>query len=441
MKIKAAVVALLALAACGGDDTASTGDASGVGPEASAGDGSGEGAADAAPSCGTNAWLTYGHDSRRTFTSDACIKGNLKKKWTYTPAPPMGRTSKAFNRAIAQSDAVFLQWAASDDPYTGTTAADRVSIDGMRVWTFDSGSDSNLKFWPTFAFGSLFLDDDGVYVLDGATGKKTATTGVDRWGQIAFDDTRLYASNCLKLDGPGLEVWAFGTDTKPIWQKNTYAKCGEAEGEIAGGTALDGGVLFTTASYVFQAKPAPLASGVYALDAVTGAQKWFKPYTPTSSISAGEGKVYFIDSSATLFALSETDGSVAWSQPVMSSANQAPVLIDNKIVIMSQGSLVSFSSAGKAGWKTMVPSASFVSPTSALSNNCSGGQYPNQETTIAGAGGSHTLVVTTGTGLAVFSALDGTLAWSDATLGALHDPVVTGTRVYALGAMGLVAFE
>src|ERR1019366_6583643 len=170
MKSFLAFFALLALPACGGDDSVSTtGDASPN--EGGGGDGPnpmGEAGIDAAPSCGTGAWLTYGHDSRRTFTSDACIKGKLKKKWAYTPAAPMGRTSKAFNRAIAQSDAVFLQWAASDDPYTGTT------------------------------------------------GKQSATTGVDLWGQIAFDSPRLYASNVMKLDGPGLETWAFGVDTKPI---------------------------------------------------------------------------------------------------------------------------------------------------------------------------------------------------------------------------------
>ena len=393
------------------------------------------------PSCGTDGWPTYGHDSRRTFTSDGCITGNLAKKWTYVPAPPSGRTANAFNRAIAQSDAVFLQWAASADPYTGTTAADRVTVDGARVWTFDSGTDSNLKFWPTFAMGSLFLDDDGVYVLDGATGTKTADTGVDLWGQIAFDSTRMYATNVFKADGPGLKVWSFGLDTKPIWEKNTYAMCGEQEGDVAGGIALDGGVVFVTASYVFDKSPAPLASGVYALDAATGAQKWFVPYTPTSSISAGNGNVYFVDSSKDLVALSQKDGSVVWHVAVAASGDQAPVLIDGQVVVSTQTGLSAFTLAGAPSWSAPITSPTFLNTAGGLSNGCSGGTYAVQGTTIAGAAGSHTLVVTTSTGLVVFSTADGRPLWSDATLGALHDPIVVGKRVYALDATGLVAFE
>src|SRR5262252_6446422 len=164
--LSGAVLVTLTFAACGSDDgSAPTGALGGGAPTddgsapadatgspvegAAGGEASGRDGAPSPPACGEGAWATYGHDARRTFASDACTKGPLSVAWSYAPEPSGGRTFEALFHAIGSADGVFLQWMATDPPYTGTTAADRVSPEGKRVWTWDSGTDTNFGNWLT----------------------------------------------------------------------------------------------------------------------------------------------------------------------------------------------------------------------------------------------------------------------------------------------------
>src|SRR6185437_7357324 len=261
--------------------------------------------------------------------------------------------------AIAQSDAVFLGWSASDMMYLGTSAADRLDTSGNRVWTFDSGTDSNLGNWPSVALGSLVLNEDGIDWLDLATGSKTAGNGLDNWGETLTDGTNLYAVNDSHVDGPGIYVGAYDGTGKQLWTANSYGMCRIDAGDIAGGLALDGGVLFYAPSYSLgMGVTVPFSSGVYAFDPAKGTQKWFQATTPTSGISAGGELLYLVEGGSTLMARKQADGTMAWSAALTGAGTQAPLLAAGKVVVATAQGVSSFDAAtGKAGWTASINGA------------------------------------------------------------------------------------
>ena len=405
--------------------------------------------AEAGPSCGTGGWITYGHDGARTFASDACIKGPLTRTWTYAPAPPSGRTLDAVQHALATVDGVYLQWAASDGMYIGTTAADRVSLAGMRVWTFDSGSDANMGNWaslttPIVVEGgtqqSLFVQDDGVYVLDVGTGKKRATTGVDWWGQTIPDAKGgAWLVDTSKSDGPGLFVAELDAGAKTIWQQNKQGDmCGQSLADQMGGLALDGGVLFYASLMTTGGTTQPtFKSGLYAFDAATGTPKWNVPSTPASVISAGNGLVYGIEADAVV-ARSQKDGSVKWSKPLAGAGAQAPVLAGGMVIAAGASGVSSFDGvSGAPVWSASLTGAAAMGWQGTLTNGCGGSQNEGAATatSMAAAIPSGTLVVTASDGVHVLSLATGKDQWHGAVPGAVnpvHDPVLVGDTVYVV---------
>ena len=400
------------------------------------------------PPCGTDAWSTYGHDARRSFATDACTKGPLTAMWHYQPAPPTGRTFETAFHAIAQTDGVFLQWMASDSPYTGTTAADRVSPSGTRVWTFDTGTDSNFGNWLTRWNDVVILNDDGVYLLDAATGMKKSSTGVDWWGQTIGDPARLYLANMLQADGPGLFVGAVDATTKLLWQQNLHQECGHGWGDVVGGLALDGGLLFYAPSYRSgTGETLTFPSGVFAFDAAAGTPKWsVTTVTPSSALSAGSGRIYLVEG-ANLVARSELDGTQAWSAPLVAPGGQAPVLADGKAIVATSAGVLAFDAAtGAPSWTAGTVMAQAPLSTSAITNGCGktiavGGAI---RTTMAASLASDTLVVTAFDGLHLLSLSTGAESWKGTLDGGsadLHDPIPMGHLVYAIDSTGLVALE
>ena len=134
------VAATLALAACGGKkgtsstSSSTTGGHGHGGGDGGTGTGGSGGHGGSVPSCGTDAWTTYGHDARRTSASDGCVKGALSTTWRYAPAPPPGKSLNDVFNAVGESDGVFLAWSASNGMYLGTSAADRVDTTGPRSY-------------------------------------------------------------------------------------------------------------------------------------------------------------------------------------------------------------------------------------------------------------------------------------------------------------------
>jgi PQQ-like domain len=426
----------------GGSSSTSTGTAGGGGIGGSA------------PMCASGAWITYGHDARRTSTSPGCVKGPLTTAWRYVPAPPMGKKVNAVFCAIAQSDAAFLQWSAENGMYLGTTAADRVDTSGKRVWTFDNGTDSNVGNWPSIAFESLVLNDDGIYYLDLATGMKTQGTGVDYWGQTVEDGGRLYAVNSSHVDGPGIFVGAFDAQAKQLWAANQYGMCRIDASDIANGIAADQGTLFYAASYSpGMGVMLPFASGLYAFEGATGNQKWTQPTTPTSAVSAGGGLVY-LSEQGTLVARKQSDGSIAWMGSAKGTGSQAPVIVGSLVIVATDTGVSAFDAQkGDSKWTAMIPGAA----AHAFALGFSGGCVPGSSmwsansfgtavhtTSLAAAGGNNTLVVTAPDGVHLLSIADGSEQWKGMpamAMGALGDPVIVDGVVYVMDQGGLLQLK
>jgi hypothetical protein len=420
----------------------------------------GPAASDASPDvsvpCGTSPWATIGHDGQRTSATDACVSGALTYRWRYVPVPPSGKALNYVFHAIAQSDATFLEWSAQDAQYVGTTAVDRVSIAGARVWTWDSGTDANLGHWLTLALGAVIANDDGLYYLDPSSGTKTHADAVDYWGQTASDAARLYVVNDSHVDGPGLFVAAYDAMAKQLWQANTYGMCRIDSGDLSGGAiAVDGGTLYYAAQYAAPiGVTLPFVSGVYAFDGASGTQKWFKPTSPISGISAGSGRVFLVEGTK-LVARNEIDGAIAWTAAVTGAGVQAPAVAGSLVVLATQAGVQAFDAAsGASRWSATVPGAGVPPTVITFTGGCKGdfttwaslnvGASALPTTSLAVALASQTVVVTAPDGIHILALGTGMEVWKGAVAqatGRLRDPVLVGKRVYAMDDGALIALD
>lgn len=445
----------VATGGAGGSGAAATGGSGGTGASGGSGGAagsSGTGGAGGGPTCGDGAWVTYGHDGRRTSASDGCIGGTLTTLWGYSPLPPAGKSVSKLWHPLASADAAYLHWAATIPPYLGTTAADRIDAAGQRVWTFDSGTDANFGDWGSLWKDRLVLDADGIFLLDTAAGTKTAGTGVDWWGQTIPTDGALFLANTSKADGPGLFVAEVDAKVAVLWKQNEQGtKCGESLADQTGGIALDGSTLFYAPRYATGSSTQPtFASGVYAFDTTAkGAKLWSVATTPRSAISAADGLVFLVEQpaggGATLLARKQTDGSVAWSAALSGSAGvQAPAIADGAVIVGTSAALLAFAvKDGTPRFSVPTPTGLSSPKTLTVGNGCAGqqplGNLP--DTAIAIAAGSQTAVVAQGSALSVVSLATGSLLTEvtpDGVTGQLVNPIVVGKRVYVVerGATG-----
>jgi hypothetical protein len=442
------ILPLLAAAACGGSSHGTSSGMGGGGSGTTSGSSStSAGTGGQAPGCGTDAWVTYGHDASRTGASDGCVEGPLTLLWGYSPAPPDGKMVNQLFHPLATKDQVYLHWSATAPPYTGTTAADRVTLDGTRVWTWDSGTDTDYGDWASLWKSVLAVQSDGLYYLDQTDGHSVAGTGVDWWGQSIPTDTNLLLANTSKSDGPGLFVAAMDDMAHVVWKQNEQGTmCGQGFTDQTGGIALDGSTLFYAPLYASGSSQMPaFASGLYAFDnGNMGKALWNVATTPASAVSAGGGLVFLGESqggSAKLVARKQSDGSIAWSADVMGGLGvQAPLLAGGKVIVASNaGSVLAFDAkSGNPAWTAMVSGAAAYPNSTPISNGCSGLQ-PAQNlptTTMAAALGSGTLIVVSNTQVSVLSLANGAVAWQGTPMGvtgyALVNPVVVGDRVYVV---------
>jgi hypothetical protein len=446
---------------CGSGSNGGSGDDGGPGSDGSNGgdggsDGSSSDALDesAPPPCGSSPWTTYGHDSQRTGATDACIGGALSLAYKYVPVPDAMRKLNGVYTAIAQSDGVFVEWSGSRDPYLGTTEVDRVDGTGKRQWTWDSGTDSNLGNWLTLALGQVVVNEDGLTYLDPVKGTVAASNGVDNWGFTAYDATRIYAINSSHVDGPGIYVGAYDVKQKSLWQKNTYGKCRIDAADGAAGIAVDGDTLFYAPLYTAgTGVTLPFKSGVYAFAGADGTQKWFQPTSPASAISVGGGLIYLVEGDALmgttkLVARKETDGSIAWSAPLMGAGSQAPVIAMGNIMVATQTDVECFDGpSGAPGWTHKIAGAGQPLTTLSFSGGCLGmsvAQSQHPLTFLAAALASQTLVVTAFDGIHVLRMTDGTEVWTGKVPmapGAVHNPVLVGKRLIVEDGQALYALD
>lgn len=370
------------------------------------------------PKCSSDVWTTYGHDAQRTGTSLGCCEGPLTPAWSYQPEGADMREAYA-EHVIVGSAGLYTTLMLGQSP-----AVDKLTPQGKQVWRFDSRVDIYRAEWPTLAHGVVFQNDDGFYLVDEATGKPIKRHFLDSWGQTLADATRFYGVNRWHIEGPPVFVGAMNRQGDEIWRQNKAGVEREDMRDIIGGIALDGGVVFQAARFLYN--PEFPKSGVYAFDAKDGKPRWSHPTKPRTQLAAGDGRIYLAEegSEGTLLrARSQKTGEVQWSTPVKLRRRAAPVLAGGNVhVVTGDGKLIAVNAAsGKLSWSVELakPPVKPVRP-------------PRWSTTLAAAAGSQTLLVTEGDELVVRRLADGGQQWRGRVGDAaeLHSPVIAGGRAY-----------
>lgn len=439
---------LLALAACGGSAKTDAGaddggrrdapdlDAPGedTGPLADTGapaDAPGDATGDdAGAGCGTDPWVTYAHDARRTSASDGCVAGPLSQTWSYTPTPPEGRTLRGVFRAVARDDLVILSWKTEftrPGGFPGMGSFDRVSPDGERVWTWENGWDAAFGYWPTIALGNAVMNDDGLYYVSLRTGMRTASAGNDIWGYTAPGTGRVFVVNDIKVDGPGVFVGAYDGDARPIWRENQAGSARLMDLDNVGAIAVAGDTLFLAADY---SAGVGLESGLYSFAAGDGTPGFHVALSAWGAMSVGSGRIYLVEDGGTrLVARRQSNGNEVWSAMLAGGGQQAPVLAGDLVIIATSAAVEAYhADSGEQAWTAPVAGAATTLP---------GGAFQvsrGTETHLAAALGSGTLLVATGSGLRLLDLATGDERWSGMPAG--RDPVIVGRRVYMISAGG-----
>jgi outer membrane protein assembly factor BamB len=343
------------------------------------------------------------------------------------PAPRGGRLAKP-HHAIAAGNAVFVSAVIGDAP-----ALIQLTRDGEPVWVFDSRVDISHAHWPLLAHDHVVLHDDGLYIVDRLSGSKLFDCGLDSWGQVIADASRLYLVNERHVDGPLVRVGAFDSTGQLIWQQNVAGAVRDDVRDAVGAIALDEGTLYQAADYRYTG-----LTGLFAFDATTGNSRWTAIAHPVGGVSAGRSNLYLVekgpkDAPALLTARAQASGDVRWSSPVRGHDGAAPALVENLVLTFSLEARLDAwdADSGQPVWTRSFPS--FAAQ-----------QIPNS-THAAAALGSSTIVVTAGSTLAVLSAEDGRELWSEDLanrgLGPVHSPIVANGRVYVVGDKEVVAFD
>lgn len=344
----------------------------------------------------TDAWSMFGHDARRSFASGGCIWHPLSTLWTYQPTAGTGRTMKTVERAIADTDGVYLTWnsTANYSNGRGTPALDRVSLAGAHVWTADRPLNDNYGNWSalfTYEFltgGSNYevrtgvvRNDDGLRVWNKATGPRYYTNDPiprpdfelasnDSWGESLVVGNNLWVYNQIAYHGPDMGLRAFDRRGNVIMRLNNYgyydnpnhtpvlpSEQWNTAQDLLGALASDGGYIYLGSLYDFRCsgtcdpnQPKPFKSGIYAWSVADGTPRW--PVVETvlhSGLSVAGNRIYAVErdpSNTTKVRLiirnGGYNGSIMFASEQMDQANvgtQAPVLAGGRVIIATTNSL------------------------------------------------------------------------------------------------------
>jgi outer membrane protein assembly factor BamB len=380
--------------------------------------------APAPPSCADDGWTTYGHDSSRTSASAGCLFPPLRSTWSFSPRWVKGTPSHA-TRAVVAGDAVYVSGGIGPTPTLWRL--DRAT--GAIGWTYVTMADSTRDGWPTLAGAKVMLVDDGVYSVDGATGRGHLGE-LDAWGECLTDGERLYAENDQYWDGYGLSVSAFDLDARLLWRRDYDAMVRFFTAPDVGGVAMGGGRL------VHAAQHGPLhTTALSAFEPTSGEPAWKVAVSPESSPSIADERTFGIERwkgepTDRLVARSLRDGTVAWSHALPGARGPAPLLAAGLVVVHASDAVLAFArDSGAAAWSAPLPRTT---------------QAIQSATTMAAATGSGTLAVVSGRTLHLLRVDDGSEAW--ATEVAPHarrveGPVIAGGALYVMADGSLLRFE
>ena len=397
------------------------------------------------PGSAPDAWYTYGHDARRTSTSNGCIHGGFKELWRYGGVmTDMGYTPGYYN-AVADTTAAYLHASG-----IGVPLVDRVDVgNGQRVWQYKGSADYDTGNWITVALGYVMVVDDGVYVINGSDGKLKSGGGVDWWGQNTADDQRFYLVTTTHGDGPGAFVGAWDVAKNLVWKANQQGGCMPPVGDENGGLAVDNGVVYFAPRYevgnsmfgVGDGGTFMVPSGLYAFDAASGTKKWFTGLDPRSAISAANGFVYVVEDGAALVAYKESDGSMAWRAPLSvprtSVGAQSPLVAGGLVVVATVDHVLAFdATSGAAAWSNPLKGAAAPGFDNVINFvSCPSAGEPAASPVIAklaAASASATLVATASDGIHTLSLATGAEVDKDTQHTAAYNPIIVGDRLYVL---------
>jgi outer membrane protein assembly factor BamB len=208
---------------------------------------------------------------------------------------------------------------------------------------------------------------------------------------------------------------------------------------------VKGSAAYVAARYsVLKGTTLALQSGFHALDARTGARRWFVEGKPMSAMSVGTD-VYAADGDS-LVALDLETGARKWSTRLPGLGAQAPVIATDRVfVVTSKEVLALHAESGSVVWKHQLDGAETppivlryhdeacrsgdVERASWVSAD--GRMYPSA--TLAAAVRSRTLIVTAPDGIRLLNLVDGHLTWQgqpSGVIGRTGNPVVVGSRLY-----------
>jgi len=380
-------------------------------------------------------WIMYGHDSRHTSASQASVNGPLQTMWRYDPQAATGDTFSSTYNAVAAIGGVYVHWFQSAPTILGAgPSVDGVSVGGLRIWSFVAKKDFDEGHWLSIFGNNVVFQDDEEGFLSSATGKpvsqgaKQWSATYDMWGETIPDTSGLYAANTFLADGSDLFVYSLDATGAARWsalkQKSSkYSQDGN------GALVLSNGTLFYAASYSDQS---PHPTGIYALNASSGAQLAYAATTPAGEMSADANNIYLVESPSNLVARSQSDLHKVWSVSTSSPLLAAPVLA-NGFVIIGTGSGVEAHdpASGRMVWRSPVQANG----------------YGQSATALCAALASNTLVVTAVDGLHVLNLSNGSDLWHGAVGGAqggVTNPIIVndpsrGATVYVTDSRGIIA--
>lgn len=366
------------------------------------------------PLCGTDAWTTYGHDNARTSASGGCVFAPLRVAWTFVPRSPLGMMTFA-THVVGDPETVFVSGA--DGP---SSAIWRVGArDAAPAWVYSSG-DGVRESWPTSADSRVYLADDGVNVVDAATGKGRMRE-LDAWGENLSDGAHLFVENNWYLDGYGLYVSAFDLDGTLLWRRDYNALVRSFRAPDVGGLALAGGRLVHSAQHGGLS-----GTQLSAFDPQTSERLWTVATSPQSSPSLADGRVFTLERwkgehTDRLVARLLSDGTLVWARELAEARGPAPVLAGRLVIVHARGGVYALDQAsGQPVWSTALPRTA---------------QPVQLATTLAAAMGSRTLVVLSGKTVHVIGLDDGGELWSGTPVAHAHrleSPTVIGESLYVV---------
>ncbi len=152
------------------------------------------------------------------------------------------------------------------------------------------------------------------------------------------------------LDAAGTVSAFSATSGAQVWRASVTPKNESGREGFGGGLALDGGTLYATTGY----------GTVVALDAGSGTVQWTKAMGEPvrNSPTASGGKVYFVASDNTLYALNGSNGEELWRarglpQAATLLSNASPAVASGVVVApFPAGDIAAFQSGtGNAAWK------------------------------------------------------------------------------------------